>query len=384
MFFRAPERDLENMFGLTQRTSQILVGEYTLRNVIEGFLRDRKASNLSPRTLGFYREKLIKFESYCRERNIWTVDVLNADIIRSYMLYMAEVRGNNKGNVHSFYRSIRALLYWFENEYEPEGWKNPIKKVKAPKQSQEIIEPAGIDVISAMLATCQSENFFDDRDRAMLLALLDLGARAQEFLNLDITDLDESGAVIIAHGKGDKPRMVYLGKKSRKAIRKYLKQRTDVTPALWIARTGDRLSYGGLREMIEKRARLAGVKAPAIHGFRRQFALTMLRNDVDVFSLQRLLGHTSLAVLRQYLAQNDEDTRKAHLKGWGTRTCRCCAGTWRRRMRICGLRMRGSVRWSIRGCKVNSRRFERKGLCDGNIEGKKAGFEFQWTLNIGD
>jgi len=315
MFFRAPERDLENMFGLTQRTSQILVGEYTLRNVIEGFLRDRKASNLSPRTLGFYREKLMKFESYCRERNIWTVDVLNADIIRSYMLYMAEVRGNNKGNVHSFYRSIRALLYWFENEYEPEGWKNPIKKVKAPKQSQEIIEPAGIDVISAMLATCQSENFFDERDRAMLLALLDLGARAQEFLNLDITDIDESGAVIIAHGKGDKPRMVYLGKKSRKAIRKYLKQRTDVTPALWIARTGDRLSYGGLREMIEKRARLAGVKAPAIHGFRRQFALTMLRNDVDVFSLQRLLGHTSLAVLRQYLAQNDEDTRKAHLKG---------------------------------------------------------------------
>ncbi len=102
MFFRAPERDLENMFGLTQRTSQILVGEYTLRNVIEGFLRDRKASNLSPRTLGFYREKLMKFESYCRERNIWTVDVLNADIIRSYMLYMAEVRGNNKGMCTAF------------------------------------------------------------------------------------------------------------------------------------------------------------------------------------------------------------------------------------------------------------------------------------------
>lgn len=52
-----------------------------------------------------------------------------------------------------------------------------------------------------------------------------------------------------------------------------------------------------------------------IHGFRKQFALSMLRNNVDIFSLQKILGHTSLTTLRTYLAQNDDDTKLAHEKG---------------------------------------------------------------------
>jgi integrase/recombinase XerD len=62
-----------------------------------------------------------------------------------------------------------------------------------------------------------------------------------------------------------------------------------------------------------KRAKLTN--KPKLHGFRRAFALNMLRSGVDIFALQRLMGHADLQVLRRYLAQNDEDNQLAHMRG---------------------------------------------------------------------
>ncbi len=299
----------------TQRTISVFSQEHYLEIAINAFLIDRKAGNLSIRTLEFYKEKLDKFILYCNSQQIQYVTQITANTIRSYMLYMSEKRHNNKGNVHAFYRSLRCFLYWYIQEYEPDEFKNPIKKVKPPKQSKEIIEPVSMIDIDSLLSTCDLDTYLGCRDFAICLVLLDTGARASEFLNINLDNIDEYGTVTIEHGKGDKERKVYLGKKSRKAIRKYLKYRTDNNPALWIADTKDRLSYDGLRAIVTRRAKLANIKPPAIHGFRRAFALAMLRNDVDVFSLQKILGHTSLTILRTYLAQNDDDTKIAHSKG---------------------------------------------------------------------
>ena len=305
--------EIEN---IAQRTIVFLCSEHDIQKSIEGFIRDRKASNLSPNTLEFYREKLGRFYEFCYSSQIVYVSQITPDIIRSYMLYMAEVRHNNKGNIHGFYRSLRAFLYWYEREFEPDNWKNPIRKVKPPKQSQEILEPVSFDSISALLKTCIDGTFLGDRFRAILLALVDTGARASEFLAMNLDSIDETGAITISHGKGDKPRKTYLGQKSRKALRRYLNHRTDNCPALWVTQAGERLTYSGLRAIVKRGAIKANIEPPSLHGFRRAFALAMLRSgNVDIFSLQKLLGHTSLAVMRQYLAQNDEDTRQAHLKG---------------------------------------------------------------------
>lgn len=304
------------METLTQRTIYFLSQEISLEVSLSAFLLDRKASELSSRTLDFYREKLDKFFNYCRQQNILLVTQITAGVIREYMLYMAEIRHNNKGNIHGFYRSLRAFLNWFENEYEPEDWKNPIKKVKAPKQSQEIIEPVSFETIASLLGTCVEGTFQGDRDTAIILTLLDTGARASEFINIDLDDIDPRGTVNIKHGKGDKSRSVFVGKKSKKAIRKYLKHRNDDNPALWVTLSNSRLTYDGLRAIFTRRSKLANIPPPPLHGFRRAFALAMLRSgNVDVFSLQKLLGHNSLATMRLYLAQNDEDTRIAHLNG---------------------------------------------------------------------
>lgn len=304
------------MENLTQRTIQFLSQENSLGNSLSAFLIDRKASELSPRTLDFYKEKLEKFFKFCLDRDIQFVTQITAGDLREYMLYMAEVRNNNKGNIHGFYRSVRAFLNWFENEFEPEDWKNPIKKVKAPKQSQEILAPVSFESINALLETCIEGTFQGDRDKAILLTLLDTGARASEFLGIDLEDINPTGTINLRHGKGDKSRVVYVGKKSKKAIRRYLKHREDDSSALWITPANNRLTYDGLRAILTRRSKLANIAPPPIHSFRRAFALAMLRSgNVDIFSLQKLLGHSSIAIMRQYLAQNDEDTRQAHLKG---------------------------------------------------------------------
>ena len=64
--------------------------------------------------------------------------------------------------------------------------------------------------------------------------------------------------------------------------------------------------------VMRRRADKAGVRVPQVHSFRRWFALTMLRNGADVFSLQRLLGHSDLTVLRRYLSQTETDMRESH------------------------------------------------------------------------
>jgi integrase/recombinase XerD len=111
------------------------------------------------------------------------------------------------------------------------------------------------------------------------------------------------------------PRTVFLGNRSRKAVRSYLKLRKDGSPALWISESGNRLTYSGLRGIVRRRAILAGLEEPSLHSFRRAFAINMLRAGVDIYSLQNLMGHADLQVLRRYLKQTSDDLQAAHHKG---------------------------------------------------------------------
>ena len=134
-------------------------------------------------------------------------------------------------------------------------------------------------------------------------------------MNIKEIDLN-TGAVMIKCGKGGKTRMVFIGRKTRRAMRAYLRLRHDQSPAVFVSKEEERLTYDGLRQLLERRAKRAKlVNKPKLHGFRRAFALNMLRSGVDIFILQRLMGHADLQVLRRYLAQNDQDNQLAHLRG---------------------------------------------------------------------
>jgi len=283
--------------------------------LIESFLIDRRSQGLSPETIDFYTKKLKYFQTYCEGQALTQVSQLTPDIIRRYILGISET--HNPGGVHACFRPLRTLLYWIEEEeIMPAGWKNPIRKVKAPKLPMEPIDPIELEDIQTLLKSC-SNNYSGVRDKAMMLGLLDTGARAKEFLDLNLEDIDlATGAVMIKQGKGRKPRLVFLGRKTIRSIRVYLRSRRDNNPALWISIHGDRMTYAALRCLLRRRAELVGLKdIPTPHDFRRAFALIMLRNGVDIFALQKLMGHSDLQVLRRYLAQTDQDIQAAHLRG---------------------------------------------------------------------
>jgi len=125
-----------------------------------------------------------------------------------------------------------------------------------------------------------------------------------------------AAAVAVQRGKGGKPRAVFLGAKSRRAVLRYLRKRgSPEAGPLWVTVTGGRLTYSGLRQIVRRRAVAADVPVPSLHSFRRAFALACLRNGVDLVSLQRMLGHADLSVIRRYLAQTTEDLQEAHRKG---------------------------------------------------------------------
>ena len=283
--------------------------------LIESFIIDRKSQGLAAGSVHFYQKKLKYFLKFCEGQAVTQISQLNSDLIRRYILEIAET--HNPGGVHACFRPLRTFLLWVEEEeLMPTDWRNPIRKVKAPKLPVEPIEPIAIQDVGALAETCK-RSFPGARDKAMILGLLDTGARAQEFLNLNLEDIEvATGSALIRQGKGRKPRMVFLGRKTIRALRVYLRVRHDSNPALWVSIHGERMTYSALRCLLRRRAQQAGLKEiPTPHDFRRAFALVMLRNGVDIFALQKLMGHSDLQVLRRYLAQTDQDLQTAHMRG---------------------------------------------------------------------
>ena len=291
-----------------------LVPQWPLESEIGAFLTDRMARGLSERTIQFYSSELETWQNWTLTQGTTELADITPDLLRRWLLVLGKRR--NAGGVHANYRSLKAFLRWTWDENEIDGL-NPIRRVRAPKVAEELLEPLVLTDFKAMLATCGRDSFTGRRDRALLLALLDTGCRASEFLSLDLGDVDSAtGAAMVRHGKGGKRRMTFLGTRSRRALRRYLRHRVDTSEEepLWVTMQDERLKYAGLRSIVRRRAARAGVSVPSLHSFRRAFAISSLRNGVDVYSLQRLMGHADLTMLRRYLKQTETDLQEAHRK----------------------------------------------------------------------
>jgi site-specific recombinase XerD len=299
----------------TQRTLQVSNVDDYLFTWLEAFLIDRKAVGVAAGTLRFYRQKIKLFSDYCDAQAVKQIGQITPSFLRQYLLYLEE-SGHNAGGRHAAFRTIRVFFLWYEEEVEPQGWSNPIRKVKAPRVPMEPLEPVSFETVTQMIKVCPHNTFTGDRDTAILLCLLDTGARASEFLSVNLEDINQArGDILIRQGKGRKPRTVYIGKQSKRALRRYLNHRRDDCDALWVTNPhfgSDRLGYDGLRGILTRRAQEAGVEEPSLHDFRRAFALSMLRNRVDIFTLAKLMGHEGISVLQRYLKQTNIDTEEAH------------------------------------------------------------------------
>lgn len=282
-----------------------------LNLLVSIYLRACRARNLALGTIEFYDKKLNGFLRYCANHSIVDVNQLTPDDVRAYLIFLEDQKHRPAG-IHCYYHSAKTFLKWYENEVEPHNWRNPIDKVKAPIVPLEPLEPVTIETCRALLETCKRGQSTELRDKAVLLLLLDTGVRLAEFLSLNINDVDLfTGAIQIRSGKGRKPRNVYLGEKSRRALRRYINSRTDFNRAVWISKSGERLTGEGLRMMLRRRAEQAKAPVPSPHDFRRAFAIGRWRAGLDILTISKLMGHSSLQVLNRYLKQMGEDLELA-------------------------------------------------------------------------
>lgn len=284
-----------------------------LERTVRAFLTDRQARNLSPKTIDYYANQLRYFSAYVYRRFlIENVEIITPDHIRDYLVTL-QLNAKRPATVHAAYRAIRSLLNWYESEYEPDHWHNPIHKVNAPKVPDVVLAPVQADDVTRLIDVCDRHTFTGQRDRAMFLCLLDTGLRAAELISLRLADVNTAtGEITVCNGKGGKHRIVFLGTRSRREVSRYLRMRQARPDALWLNDDGLPLRYAGLRQLMRRRSAQAGIANPGLHAFRRAFALACLRNGVDLISLQRLMGHADLSVLRKYLAQLTDDLAAAH------------------------------------------------------------------------
>jgi site-specific recombinase XerD len=286
----------------------------TLEIEIQDFLLDRQIRKLSPKTIRWHKACLAKWQVFCVLSDVAATEQVTPKLLRLFLVHL-ETKGHNEGGISHIYRSVKTFLRWYEDEYEPPTWKSPTRKVKVKAPSSAPLDPLSIDDFNAMLAACERKTLAGERDRAVLYMFLDSGMRHQELTDLLVGDVNlANGEVTIRKGKGGKARTVFIGATTRRALLHYLRYRGPLPPSapLWIGKGNRRLNKDGIRQIVRRRAADAGIPEPGLHAFRRAFAVNSLRNGMSIVTLQRLLGHSTLAIINRYLKLVTDDLRVAH------------------------------------------------------------------------
>jgi len=282
----------------------------TLQDALDLFLLDGEARRLRPRTLDYYQWQLGRLLAYLRVQNCETLQALTAAHLRGYLVYL-QAQGWRDNSQHGAARAMRAWLnFCVREDLIPVS---PMARVRMPKLDRRILPALSQSDLARLLETSNDARY-PERDKAMLLCLLDTGCRAAEFARLTVGDVDvKRGTVAIHGGKGGKDRQVYIGARARKALAKYLMTRhTVASDPLWLSETGDGLTIYGIQTWLARLGKAADVKHCSAHSFRRACALMLHRNGARLTEIAAILGHDDLTTLRRYLALEDQDAEAAH------------------------------------------------------------------------
>jgi len=159
------------------------------------------------------------------------------------------------------------------------------------------------------------DRFIGARNKAIALLFLDTGLRLSELTNIQLADIDFDREIIRVMGKDAKERVVRFGKTIQKALLKYLLLRKDDHPCLWVTEERRPMAREGIKMVVKRlcqRAGVTGVK-PGAHTFRHTAAINNLRNGDDLFTLQCMLGHSTLEITRRYTSSlGAEDMIRVH------------------------------------------------------------------------
>ena len=259
----------------------------------------RVERNASDHTIINYKVDLEMFKAFLGDRDLGTVDHL------ALRRFLAEMRTKNyaKRTVARKLASLRSLFRFLYREGLIK--KNPITAISTPKLDKKLPVFLDVDKVAKLLQCPPDDNVAGLRDRALLETLYSTGIRVSELVGLDVDDVDFISGVIKVLGKGKKERIVPIGEPALKAVRKYIDKRQEEKvrdkDAIFLNRSGRRLTDRSVRRVINKHIRTCSIlEKISPHSLRHSFATHLLDRGADLRSVQELLGHMNLSTTQIY------------------------------------------------------------------------------------
>ena len=289
----------------------------TLKGMISAFQSTRRLRNLSPNTIIFYSQHLNKFlefmESHYPDASLEQIDHI---ILREFVSGLKE--NHSAGGVNHYIKVLKILFKFMVEEGVIN--ENPSKKIKRIKTDQTAIVAFSNEQIMAMLEVTRHQMDFPGiRNYALITLLYDTGCRISELLDLKTDGIQLDEKILTVIGKGKKGRVVPFGDRSLIGLVKYLNKRNKLFGnggLLFLTKFGDPLTRRMTNKIIERigeKAKVTNVRLSA-HTFRHAFAKNWLTNGGDIFSLQKILGHRTLDMVRNYVNITFKDIQSQHSK----------------------------------------------------------------------
>ena len=269
---------------------------------IDKFIRhlefERRLSDL---TCKHYRRDLKALAEYCDNNDVPGWKHLDNEHVRSFAATCYR-KGLSARSIQRRLSAGRTFYRYLLREKHVR--RNPVVAVSAPKSGKRL--PGNLDADRmAKLLEISGEGPIVARDRAILELLYSSGLRLAELIGLDTGDIDLADQTVRVTGKGNKDRIVPVGRHARQAVSDWLRLRPEFTngqgKALFVSRQGNRLSPRSVQARVSHWARKQGINSRVYpHLFRHSFATHLLESSHDLRGVQELLGHANISSTQVY------------------------------------------------------------------------------------
>jgi len=288
-------------------------GSITVAVLADDWARSLRQGNKSPKTLETYMEAVHGLDRFLAERGMpQAIESVKREHVESFIIDLLERW--TPATASNRFRSLQQFFKWAVAQGEIT--ESPMKNMTAPKLPERHPAVLTLEDFDALIATCTGNGFTDRRDTALLWMLRDTGARASEVMNLKVSDVDRDDRRVRLIGKGNRERVVKYWPQTEGALDRYLRSRRQHEyrnlDALWIGERGA-LGKSGLRLLLTRRGRRAGVENVHAHRFRHMSADQWLKNGGSEDGLMAQHGWRSRAMVQRYAAANREErAQKEH------------------------------------------------------------------------
>lgn len=261
----------------------------------------RTEKGLAENSLQAYRRDLAAFFGFLKGQPL---DSVTLDVLRSYLDHLRTEHLSNR----SIARQVTTLRGFFGFlTQEGQIGSNPTELLSAPKFGNSLPKFLSSHQLDDLLRAPESREGMGLRDHAMLDLLYATGLRVSELIQLRVSDLDESQGLVRVIGKGDKQRLVPVGREALKSIAEYYASQRPkllkgrVSPYLFVTARGTRMTRQGFWKLLRGHGKSAGLfRNLSPHVLRHTFATHLLEGGADLRSVQTMLGHADIGTTQIY------------------------------------------------------------------------------------